>query len=162
MTSVNSTNLEITDKYILIASGATNATALNGAGIQFGSVPSEDARIIYDAVNDEMEIYPAARSAEFRGAFVGDGSGLIGVPYDIAGDATGNIVSGSEIMNFAAPRPFTMQGFSQYTGVGAATSLIFLNGVSASFPSNVVESDLVTVICSTGGSKAYFTIKGIL
>jgi hypothetical protein len=64
---------------VTITSGATNATALNGAGIQFGSVPSEDARIIYDAVNDEMEIYPAVRSAEFRGTFIGDGSQLTGI-----------------------------------------------------------------------------------
>jgi hypothetical protein len=162
MTSVNSTNLEITDKYILIASGATNATALNGAGIQFGSVPSEDARIIYDAVNDEMEIYPAARSAEFRGAFVGDGANITGTPYDIAGEVTGSIVSGTELLNYLSPRAFTMQAFSQYTGSGAASAYVMKNGVSASFPATISTNDLVTVISTTTGSKAYFTIKGAL
>jgi hypothetical protein len=109
-----------------------------------------------------MEIYPAVSASIIRGAHIGDGSGLTGTPYDIAGDTTGGIVSGSEIMNFVAPRPFIMQGFSQYTGTDAATGIVLLNGVSASFPSSVVESDLVTVKCSTAGSKAYFTIKGIL
>jgi hypothetical protein len=161
-TSVNSTNLEITDKYILIASGATDATVLNGAGIQFGSVPSEDARIIYDAVNDEMEIYPAARSAEFRGSFVGDGANITGTPYDIAGEVTGSITSGSELLNYLSPRAFTMQAFSQYTGSGAASAYVMKNSVSSSFPTSVSANDLVTVISTTTGSKAYFTIKGVL
>jgi len=433
MTSVNSTNLEISDKYILIASGAVDAAALDGAGIQFGSVPSEDARIIYDAVNDEMEIYPAARSAEFRGSFsgsgasltsipassvvgaattgsntfvgnqvvsgtnnaffitsstavtaatlstypfklqqyavsagtasyrgiaisadystakiealgatgalggnltinstglgstylygnlyhygttyfyntstyllyngyagytsgykfvvgasstayadtlgklqvvatsaasgailiptgsitmyngnlsvtgsiyssatisgsaisgsfagagagitgivsssyatnagtaqtasyiatasyatnagtattlsgfnatnpsftsvtasyftgshLGDGSSLTGIPYDVAGEVTGSIVSGSELLNYLSPRAFTMQAFSQYTGSGAASAYVMKNSVSSSFPASVSVNDLITVISTTTGSKAYFTIKGSL
>jgi len=433
MTSVNSTNLEITDKYILIASGASNAAALDGAGIQFGTVPSEDARIIYDAVNDEMEIYPAARSAEFRGSFsgsgasltsipvsavvgaattgsnifvgnqilsgtnntffitsstavtgatistypfklqqyavsagtasyrglaisadyattkiealnaagalggnltinssglgatylygtlyhygttyffntstnlpymgyagytsgykfvvgasstayadtlgklqvvatsavsgailvptgsitmyngnlsvtgsiyssatisgsaisgsfagsgagvtgvltasyatnagtaqtasyiatasyatnagttttlngfnatnpsftsvtasyftgshLGDGSSLTGIPYDVAGEVTGSIVSGSELLNYLSPRAFTMQAFSQYTGSGAASAYVMKNGASSSFPASVSANDLITIISTTTGSKAYFTIKGAL
>ena len=162
MTSVNSTNLEITDKYILIASGASDAAALHGAGLQFGTVPSEDARIVYDAINDEMEIYPAARSAEFRGAFVGDGSAITGTPYDIGGEVIGSIVSGSELMNYLSPRAFTIQAFSQYTGSGAATAIVKKNGLAITYPNSVSVNDLVSVISNTTGSKAYFTIKGIL
>jgi hypothetical protein len=162
MTSVNSTNLEITDKYILIASGAADAAALDGAGLQFGTVPSEDARIIYDAVNDEMEIYPAARSAEFRGAFVGDGSSITGIPYDLAGDVTGSIESGFVLMNYVAPRNFTMLAYTEYTGSGGVSGYVLKNGVSASFPSSISTGDLITVTATTSGDKAYFTIKGSL
>jgi hypothetical protein len=161
-TSVNSTNLEITDKYILIASGAANAAALHGAGIQFGSVPSEDARITYDATNDEMEIYPSVSSSVFRGSFVGDGSQITAIPYDIASEATGTIVSGSELMNYVTPRAFTATAFSQYTGSGAASAYVMKNGTSASFPVSVAANDLLTVVATTSGSKAYFTIKGNL
>ena len=78
-TVVNTTDMTITDNVILIASGATNSAQLDGAGIHFGRIPSEDARIIYDSANDWMEIYPAASSSQFNGKFVGDGSGLTGV-----------------------------------------------------------------------------------
>ena len=309
-TAVNSTNLEITDKYILIASGAVDAAALHGAGLQFGSVPSEDARIIYDAVNDEMEIYPglatakatligtgnvvaisssqvlssstissypfkaqqynvSAGTASYRGVAFGadysnakieglNASGLPGgslqlnsggggnillngpayfyatnylqytsyaaynsgyrflvgannttyndtfgklqvfalsaasgailvptgsvtlyngnlnvtgtisatsysnVPYDIGGEASGSITSGSELMNYVTPRAFTATAFSQYTGSGAVSAYVMKNGVSASFPVTVSANDLLTVIATTSGSKAYFTIKGNL
>lgn len=161
-TVVNTTDLTITDNVILIASGAASAAQLNGAGIHFGRLPSEDARIIYDATNDEMEIYPAARSAEFRGAFVGDGSSITGTPYDVAGEVTGSIVSGSELLNYLSPRAFTMQAFSQYTGSGAASAYVMKNGVSSSFPTAVAANDLIAVVSTTTGSKAYFTIKGVL
>lgn len=309
-TAVNSTNLEITDKYILIASGAANAAALHGAGLQFGSVPSEDARIIYDATNDEMEIYPglatakatligtgnvvaisssqvlssstissypfktqqynvSAGTASYRGVAFGadysnakieglNASGLPGgslqlnsggggnillngstyfyatnylqytsyaaynsgyrflvgannttyndtfgklqvfalsaasgailvptgsvtlyngnlnvtgtisatsysnVPYDIGGEASGSITSGSELMNYVTPRAFTATAFSQYTGSGAVSSYVMKNGVSASFPVSVSSGDLLTVVATSAGSKAYFTIKGNL
>jgi hypothetical protein len=78
-TVVNTTDMTITDNVILIASGATNSAQLDGAGIHFGRIPSEDARIIYDSANDWMEIHPAASSSQFNGKFVGDGSGLTGV-----------------------------------------------------------------------------------
>lgn len=78
-TVVNTTDMTITDNVILIASGAANSAQLDGAGIHFGRIPSEDARIIYDSANDWMEIYPAASSSQFNGKFVGDGSGLTGV-----------------------------------------------------------------------------------
>lgn len=161
-TVVNTTDLTITDNVILIASGAVDASALNGAGIHFGRLPSEDARIIYDAVNDEMEIYPAARSTEFRGAFVGDGSQITAIPYDIASEATGTITSGSELMNYVTPRAFTATAFSQYTGSGAVSAYVMKNGVSASFPVSVSANDLFTVVATSNGSKAYFTIKGNL
>lgn len=226
-TVVNTTDLTITDNIILIASGASTAAQLDGAGIHFGRLPSEDARIIYDAVNDEMEIYPAARSAEFRGSFAGSGAGLTGVltssyatnadtaqtasyvatasyatnagtaatlsgfnatnpsftavtasyftgsylgdgtsltgiPYDVAGEVTGSIVSGSELLNYLSPRAFTMQAFSQYTGSGAASAYVMKNGVSSSFPTTIAANDLITIISTTTGSKAYFTIKGAL
>jgi hypothetical protein len=309
-TSVNSTNLEITDKYILIASGAADAAALHGAGLQFGTVPSEDARIIYDSVNDEFEVYPglatakatlvgtgnvlaisssqvlssstmssypfkvqqyaiSAGTASYRGiAFSADSSnarieglnaaGAVGgtlqlnaaggggvlingplttystnylaytnyasyqsghrfvigtnttsyaqalgrlqvfasaaasgailiptgsvtlyngdlnvtgtvrattysnAPYDIASEATGTITSGSELMNYVTPRAFTATAFSQYTGSGAVSSYLMKNGVSASFPVSIAENDLLTVVATNDGSKAYFTIKGNL
>jgi hypothetical protein len=149
-TTVNSTTLEIQDKYILIASGAANAAALNGAGIQFGNVPSEDARIIYDSTNDEIEIYPAVYSATYKNS-----------PYDVAGEATGSITSGSAIFNFIAPRAFTATGLSQYTGSGAAAVELKINGtVVSSYSVSVAENDLLTVVATTSGSLAYFTIKG--
>jgi len=78
-TVVNTTDMTITDNVILIASGANSSAQLDGAGIHFGRIPSEDARIIYDSTNDWMEIYPAVSSSQFDGKFVGDGSGLTGV-----------------------------------------------------------------------------------
>jgi hypothetical protein len=149
-TTINSTTLEIQDKYILIASGAADAAALNGAGIQFGSVPSEDARIIYDSTNDEIEIYPAVYSATYKNS-----------PYDVAGEATGSITSGSTIFNFIAPRAFTAAALSQYTGSGAATAELRKNGTAiSSYPTTIAENDLLTVVATTSGNLAYFTIKG--
>lgn len=318
-TSVNSTNLEITDKYILIASGAADANALHGAGIQFGSVPSEDARITYDAVNDEMEIYPAISSSAIKGALTGPSANLTGsgtilgisssniltgsnlstypfklqqygvsgssgsyrglaigadyfgtrlealnasgstggsfyinqqgngstflygtfynnattymqytsyvayatnyrfvigssvaaadqsklhvfaasgtagailvptgsmmmqsgnlnvsgtvtatsysnVPYDVAGEYNATMASGTVIMSYIAPRPFTMESLSQFTGSGAPTLVVAKNGTNVTYPSSVATNDLITVRVSVTGSAAatYFTIKGKL
>lgn len=94
-TFVNSTDLAISDKVILIASGAANQAQLDGAGIHFGNVPSEDARVIYDSVNDWMEIYPSVSSS----AYIGDGSGLTNLPdptvkeFTAAGISVGQAVS---------------------------------------------------------------------
>lgn len=51
-TTINSTTLTVDDKNIVLASGATNAAAANGAGITIDTV---DATILYNSTSDEFD-----------------------------------------------------------------------------------------------------------
>ena len=115
LTTINTTDLEITDKNILIASGS-NAAGAVGAGIE---VDGAEAHWIYAANGENVggvdagssgQIWKASGSAglidiqaaNFYGAFNGDGSGLSGVSIVLSvnpiGDADATLAVG---VNFA-------------------------------------------------------------
>lgn len=133
-TIVNTTDLAITDNVILIASGASNAAQLDGAGIHFGRLPSEDARIIYDSANDWMEIYPGISSSVIRGAFIGDGSGLTGV-----GGADPSV------------KTFTATGITVGQAVALSGSLVVAD------KSNRIKSNVIGVATAVSGTSV--TVK---
>ena len=118
-TVINTTDLTITDNIILIASGATNATQLNGAGIHFGRIPSEDARIVYDSSNDWLEIHPAVSASEFHGKFIGNGSQLTNIPNSALQHSSINI-NGEEV---ALGGIFTINVPQAFGGVTTSGSL---------------------------------------
>ena len=75
-TSVNQTNLEITDKTLLLAANATTAAAINGAGIvvdrsglQTGSEPN--ATFLWDQSNTEWKAYTCLTANSFKSAVDG-------------------------------------------------------------------------------------------
>jgi hypothetical protein len=130
-TYVNTTDLTITDNVILIASGAANAALLDGAGIHFGRLPSEDARIIYDSVNDWMEVYPAISSSVIRGTFIGDGSNLTGI-------------------NDASIKEFSGSGFQ-----AALSGALVLADYS-----DTLKSNAFGVVSSVSGSSVFVKMYG--
>jgi hypothetical protein len=153
-----------TASYIATASYATSAgTAQTASYIATASyATSAGTATTLSGFNATNPNFTSVTASYFTGSHLGDGSSLTGIPYDVAGDMSGSIVSGSELLNYVSPRAFTMLAFSQYTGSGAVSAYVMRNGVSSSFPASVSANDLLTVVSTTSGSKAYFTIKGTL
>jgi hypothetical protein len=86
--TVSASSLMVGDKYIVIMSGATDHTTLDGSGILWGSGTldatsytdlSASAAILFDSGSDILKAYPGL-SSSFTGSFYGDGSGLTNIP----------------------------------------------------------------------------------
>jgi hypothetical protein len=77
-TSINSTTLDVVDKNITIAKGATNAIAAEGAGI---TIDGANATILYDSAEDSIVIN---KEVNATGGFLGN------VVGDVTGNVTGN------------------------------------------------------------------------
>jgi hypothetical protein len=81
-TTINSTTLEIADKNITLAKGATDALAADGAGI---SIDGANATILYVQSTDRIVINKAVSSSS---GFVGNVTG--NVTGNVIGNVTGN------------------------------------------------------------------------
>ena len=60
-TTINSTTLTVDDKNIVLASGAANAAAANGAGLTVDCGSGTDATFTYDGTNDEWDFNKPTR-----------------------------------------------------------------------------------------------------
>jgi hypothetical protein len=90
---------------------------------------------------------------------------ISGTPYDIAGEVSGVIVSGRTVLNFLAPRQFTMTGFISSSGAPSASVQVFVTGVAIannSYPRIIPANQTVQVRTIAAGTSSYFTILGKL
>lgn len=155
-TFVNTTDLTITDNIILIASGAANSAQLDGAGIHFGRLPSEDARIIYDSVNDWMEIYPGISSS----LYTGNGAGLVNIPNSALQNSSitinGSAVSLGGSATISDPSILTFTGSGFVVGNAVAMSGSY---VKADY-SDSLKSNVVGVVSAVDGTSVTIKLFG--
>jgi len=115
---VSGTQVNFGDKYIVILSGASDHTSLDGSGIQWGSGSSGDtydnlgshAHLRFVNSSNSLEIYPRLttehitasyisggyiQSGYFSGSYHGDGAGITGVVADSVGDGAKYALTGA-------------------------------------------------------------------
>ena len=163
-TQLNTATLNIEDKNLLIASGAADSSAANGAGI---TIDGADKSLIWDHSNTNF-VFNARVSSSV--GFAGDGSGLTGLSADsvaygnitskptlISGssqidhDATTNFVAGEHFIQSAITTVGTIgTGVWQGTPIGTAYGGTGLNAVGSSGQ----------ILVSNGSSLAYQNIDG--
>jgi hypothetical protein len=71
-TTINSTDLEITDKLIVVAKGATTLSAANGAGLQFGKHSTSAPTIKWDNGNTRLVSNKVFAATSFVGDVAGN------------------------------------------------------------------------------------------
>jgi len=99
----------------------------------------------------------------YTGSYTGEACGIYGIPYDIAGEVSGAIVSGRTVLSFMAPRIFTMTSFISSSGGLSASVQVYLTGVAVtSYPKVVQTGQTVQVRTIAAGTSSYFTIVGKL
>ena len=155
-TVVNTTDLTITDNVILIASGAVNAAQLDGAGIHFGRLPSEDARIIYDSVNDWMEVYPGVSAS----LYTGNGAGLVNIP-NTALQNSSIMINGSAV-SLGGSTTIADQSYMSFTASGFAVGdVVALSGslVKADY-SDDTKSNAFGVVSAVAGTNVSVKVFG--
>jgi hypothetical protein len=109
LNTINETQLQIGDKYIVLLTGSVDHDGLNGAGVLWGSGSTsggttgslgEHAHILYRQNIDGLEIYPGLSSSFVSASsFIGDGSQLTGITSAQIGGLTGTItgsITGSQ------------------------------------------------------------------
>ena len=111
-TTINSTQLDVDDLNITIASGAANAAAANGAGI---TVDGASATLTYTSSNDRWNFNKELTVARVHGNVTGNIDGIVGANTpaaitgtvitantNFAGNLTGNVTgTASDISNHA-------------------------------------------------------------
>ena len=140
---------------------------INGTGIYTvytsGSITGSGTSTA-DPIKLKNDISASTVTASYyTGSYIGEGSSIYGTPYDIASEVSGAIVSGRVIMNFIAPRPFTMTGFKSSSAGTFAGVQVYLTGAAVtSYPKAVQADQLVQVRTISAGTSSYFTILGKL
>jgi len=79
-TSINTEDLYIEDKQIVLASGSTTSLQADGGGIY---ISGAGASIAWDHTNQEFDFNFPISSSEITGSFSGDGSGLSGIATNL-------------------------------------------------------------------------------
>lgn len=131
--TIGQSTLAIGDKYIVILSGATDHTSLDGSGLQWGSGSSgptiddlgSDAHIRYASSNDSLTVFPRM-SGSFTGSF--SGNATTATTATSATSAT-TAQTASYIATGSAIATFTSDVRAQFT---AGTNITITNGVIAS------------------------------
>ena len=90
-TTINSATLTVDDKNIVIASGAANAAAADGAGI---TVDGASATLTYTASNDRFAFNKELTVARVYGNLTGDVTGTVS---DISNHSTTNLSEGTNL-----------------------------------------------------------------
>tara|TARA_B100000674_G_C37903100_1_gene944729 strand:+ start:388 stop:1581 length:1194 start_codon:yes stop_codon:yes gene_type:complete len=90
-TTINSATLTVDDKNIVIASGAANAAAADGAGI---TVDGASATLTYTASNDRFAFNKELTVARVHGNLTGDVTGTVS---DISNHSTTNLSEGTNL-----------------------------------------------------------------
>jgi hypothetical protein len=119
-TTLNSTTLEIDDKNIVLASGAANAAAADGAGI---TIDGANATILYDATEDKFSY---SKGVKYNGEIEYDNPVTYTSPFQyyatevnqdttLTGVSGYEIRSGSSIINVAAGQTLTISAGTSVT-----------------------------------------------
>lgn len=169
--TLNQTALNVGEKYIVLMSGSTEHTGLDGSGYLWGSGstgPTVDenganAYIKYRAATDRLEAYPGlnvlgvlSSSNGITGSHVGDGSALTGVtaspststPYTWT--ATQTFASGTTFSNGAIKVPIVAKTASY--NIATTDHIVTMSGsaLTASLPSAV-----------TAGAGGMYIVKNL-
>ena len=133
-TTINSATLTVDDKNIVIASGAANAAAADGAGI---TVDGASATLTYTASNDRFAFNKELTVARVHGNVTGDITGNVtGTVSDISNHSTTNLSEGTNLY---------------YTNARADARIALQVG------SNLDLSSKDTDALSEGSTNLYFT-----
>lgn len=117
-TTINSTTLTVDDKVVVIASGAADSSAADGAGI---SVDGASATILYDHTGTQWEMN---KPLEVTGAITSSGA-VVAASLDISGDcdidgtmeADAITVDGTALNEYIADTVGAMVGSNTETGI---------------------------------------------
>ena len=130
-TTINSTTLTVDDKTIVIASGAADSSAADGAGI---SIDGASATILYSHSGTKFVSNKPFEATSFTGNVTGTSTGLSGSPSITVNAVTSSHINSSGIITASS---FTGDG-SGLTGVASTDNIStntvanFLNGVTIS------------------------------
>ena len=134
-TTINSTTLTVDDKTIVIASGAADSSAADGAGI---SIDGASATILYSHSGTKFVSNKPFEATSFTGNVTGTSTGLSGSPSITVNTVTSSHINSSGIITASS---FTGDG-SGLTGV-ASTDNISTNTV-ANFLSGITVAGVTT------------------
>jgi hypothetical protein len=98
-TTINSTTVEVDDLNITLASGSTDATSANGAGITIDLGTDGTTALIYNATDDQWEldkplVITGGTSGDVTGNLTGDVTGTVS---DISNHTTDNLAEGTNL-----------------------------------------------------------------
>jgi len=128
-TTINSTTLTVDDKTIVVASGAADSSAADGAGI---SIDGASATILYSHSGTKFVSNKPFEATSFTGNVTGTSTGLSGSPSITVNTVTSSHINSSGIITASS---FSGDG-SGLTGIGGtdniqtATVANFLGGIT--------------------------------
>ena len=138
-TTVNSTNVEVDDLNITVASGAANAAAANGAGL---TVDGANATLTYDSANDRW-----AMNKDLATNIVGNVTGTVS---SLSNHDTGDLAEGSNLY-YTTARFDTALASKTTTDLTEGTNLYYTSGRFDTAFSAKSTTDL------TEGTNLYYT-----
>jgi hypothetical protein len=150
LNNVSASSVQLGDKYIIIASGASDHYNLDEAGILWGSGSidstryssySSSAAMVYLSQSDTLYAYPRL-SSSFTGAFSGDGSNIT----NLNSNNIGGVV---KTVNATAPLTGSVNGTVLTIALNSGS--VSFNGVTASLGASG-SIPLVSSITVTGSS----------
>ena len=148
-TTINSTTMTVDDKNIVLASGAANDAAADGAGI---TIDGADATLLYEATGDQFEFNKEVNASA---GFVGNLTG------NVVGNVTGNTSgsSGSCTGNAATASVATTVTITDNENTNENNALIFTAGGDTDGGNLGLESDGT---CTYNPSTGKITATGFI
>ncbi len=147
LTTINSTDLTVTDKNITIAEGAANAAAANGAGI---TIDGADAQFFYSSGDDSWNVNKSVNvtggvsvtsTITSTQGFIGDLTG--DVTGDVTGDLFGNADTATALQTARNIQGVAFDGTANITVVTAGTG-VTVTGTEVKIGQAVGTTDSVT------------------
>lgn len=136
-TTINSTTLTVDDKTIVIASGAADSSAADGAGI---SIDGASATILYSHSGTKFVSNKPFEATSFTGNVTGTSTGLSGSPSITVNAVTSSHINSSGIITASS---FSGDG-SGLTGVSAGSTDNIQTATEANFLSGVTVAGVTT------------------
>ena len=136
-TTINSTTLTVDDKTIVIASGAADSSAADGAGI---SIDGASATILYSHSGTKFVSNKPFEATSFTGNVTGTSTGLSGSPSITANTVTSSHINSSGIITASS---FSGDG-SGLTGVSAGSTDNIQTTTVANFLSGITVAGVTT------------------
>ena len=158
-TTINSTTLSVDDKTIVIASGAADSSAADGAGI---SIDGASATILYSHSGTKFVSNKPFEATSFTGNVTGTSTGLSGSPSITVNAVTSSHINSSGIITASS---FSGDG-SGLTGIGGtdniqtATVANFLDGVTISGITTATNNIQIQSDDSTPGRLDFYCESG--
>jgi len=136
-TTINSTTLTVDDKTIVIASGAADSSAADGAGI---SIDGASATILYSHSGTKFVSNKPFEATSFTGNVTGTSTGLSGSPSVTVNTVTSSHINSSGIITASS---FSGDG-SGLTGVSAGSTDNISTNTVANFLSGISVAGITT------------------